>query len=122
MAKKRYAEAAAGRASMLARRPGDMAVITVDTPAPFRLSDVIAYLDDQLGRLERTRANLPYRRLKARIEQVVADQRYNFMFGGLTVQDTMTSVLSRLFRIPNDGKPISVIDLSTVPQRKSSTW
>jgi DNA helicase HerA-like ATPase len=31
------------------------------------------------------------------------------------VQDTMTSVLSRLFRIPNDGKPISVIDLSTVP-------
>ncbi len=37
------------------------------------------------------------------------------MFGGLTVQDTMTSVLSRLFRIPNEGKPISVIDLSTVP-------
>jgi len=114
-AKKRYADAAAGRAALLARRPGDMAVITVDTPAPFRLSDVIAYLDEQLGRLERTRVTLPYRRLKARIEQLVADQRYNFMFGGLTVQDTMTSVLSRLFRIPNDGKPISVIDLSTVP-------
>jgi DNA helicase HerA-like ATPase len=114
-AKKRYADAAAGRASVLTRRPGDVAVITVDTPAPFRLSDVIAYLDEQLGRLERTRATLPYRRLKARIEQLVADQRYNFMFGGLTVQDTMTSVLSRLFRIPNDGKPISVIDLSTVP-------
>ena len=114
-AKKRYADAAAGRASVIARRPGDMSVITVDTPAPFRLSDVIAYVDEQLGRLERTRATLPYRRLKARIEQLVADQRYNFMFGGLTVQDTMTSVLSRLFRIPNDGKPISVIDLSTVP-------
>jgi DNA helicase HerA-like ATPase len=114
-AKKRYADAAAGRAAILARRPGDVAVITVDTPAPFRLSDVIAYLDEQLGRLERTRATLPYRRLKARIEQLVADQRYAFMFGGLTVQDTMTHVLSRLFRIPNDGKPISVIDLSTVP-------
>jgi DNA helicase HerA-like ATPase len=115
MAKKRYADAAAGRAAVLTRRPGDMAVITVDTPAPFRLSDVIAYLEEQLGKLERTRATLPYRRLKARIEQLVADQRYNFMFGGLTVQDTMTTVLSRLFRIPNDGKPISVIDLSTVP-------
>ena len=115
VAKKRYADAAAGRAAVLTRCPGDMAVITVDTPAPFRLSDVIAYLDEQLGRLERTRATLPYRRLKARIEQLVADQRYNFMFGGLTVQDTMTAVLSRLFRIPNDGKPISVIDLSTVP-------
>lgn len=112
-AKKRYADAAAGRGQL--RRPGDMSVITVDTPAPFRLSDVIAYLDEQLGRLERTRATLPYRRLKARIEQLVADQRYNFMFGSLTVQDTMTHVLSRLFRIPNEGKPISVIDLSTVP-------
>ena len=114
-AKKRYADAAAGRAAILSRRPGDIAVITVDTPAPFRLSDVIAYLDEQLGKLERTRASLPYRRLKARIEQLVADQRYAFMFGGLTVQDTMTQVLSRLFRIPNEGKPISVIDLSTVP-------
>ncbi len=114
-AKKRYADAAAGRASVLSRRPGDIAVITVDTPAPFRLSDVIAYVEEQLGKLERTRATLPHRRLKARIESLVADQRYNFMFGSLTVQDTMTHVLSRLFRIPNDGKPISVIDLSTVP-------
>ncbi len=114
-AKKRYADAAQGRAALLSRRPGDVAVITVDTPAPFRLSDVIAYIDEQIGKLERTRATLPYRRLKARIEQMVADQRYNFMFGSLTVQDTMTHVLSRLFRIPNEGKPISVIDLSTVP-------
>ncbi len=114
-AKKRYADAAAGRATMLARRASEATVITVDTPAPFRLSDVIAYVDEQLGKLERTRATLPYRRLKSRIEQLVADQRYAFMFGGLTVQDTMTQVLSRLFRIPNEGKPISVIDLSTVP-------
>ena len=114
-AKKRYADAAAGRAAMLARRAAEATVITVDTPAPFRLSDVIAYLDEQLGKLERTRATLPYRRLKSRIEQMVIDQRYAFMFGGLTVQDTMTQVLSRLFRIPNEGKPISVIDLSTVP-------
>ena len=114
-AKKRYADAAAGRAAMLARRATEATVITVDTPAPFRLSDVISYLDEQLGKLERTRATLPYRRMKSRIEQMVVDQRYAFMFGGLTVQDTMTQVLSRLFRIPNEGKPISVIDLSTVP-------
>jgi hypothetical protein len=114
-AKKRYAEAAAGRAGLIARKPAEAVVMTVDTPAPFRLSDVIAYIDDQLGKLERTRALLPYRRLKARIESLVADQRYNFMFGSVTVQDTMTDVLGRLFRIPNLGRPISVIDLSTVP-------
>ena len=37
------------------------------------------------------------------------------MFGSLTVQDTMTDILGRLFRVPNDGRPITVIDLSTVP-------
>ncbi len=114
-AKRRYSEAAAGRANLLARKAAEVSVITVDTPAPFRVSDVMAYIDDQLGKLERTRITLPYRRLKARLETLVADQRYTFMFGGLTVQDTMTDVLSRLFRVPNDGKPISVIDLSTVP-------
>jgi len=114
-AKRRYSDAAAGRAGLLARKPGEAHIITVDTPAPFRVSDVIAYIDGELGKLERTRITLPYRRLKARVETLVADQRYNFMFGSLTVQDTMTDVLGRLFRVPNDGRPISVIDLSTVP-------
>jgi len=58
---------------------------------------------------------LPYRKLKARIETMIADQRYNFMFGSLTVQDTMADILGRLFRVPGDGKPITVIDLSVVP-------
>jgi hypothetical protein len=37
------------------------------------------------------------------------------MFGGVTVQDTMTDVLSRLFRVPIAGRPISIVNLSTVP-------
>jgi DNA helicase HerA-like ATPase len=111
-AKRRYSEAAAGRA----RRPSEITtVISVDTPTPFRLSDVTAYIDDRLGKLERTHLTLPYRRLKTQIESLVADQRYNFMFGSLTIQDTMTDVLSRLFRIPNEGRPITVVDLSTAP-------
>lgn len=114
-AKKRYADAAAGRAGLLARKNTEAQILTADTPAPFRVSDVIAFIDDELGKLQRLRRILPYRRLKSRIEALVADQRYTFMFGSLTVQDTMSDVLGRLFRIPNEGKPISVIDLSTVP-------
>jgi hypothetical protein len=113
-AKRRYGEAAAHR-STLVRRASDGGPITVETPSPFRLSDVIAHLDEHLGKLERTQITLPYRRLKTRIETLVGDQRYNFMFGSLTVQDTMSEILSRLFRVPGDGKPITVIDLSTVP-------
>jgi hypothetical protein len=113
-AKRRYADAAAGR-SLLARKASEGVIITADTPAPFRVSDVIAFIQDELGKLERTRVIAPYRRLKAKLEMLAIDQRYNFMFGSLTVEDTMTDVLGRLFRIPNHGRPISVIDLSTVP-------
>jgi DNA helicase HerA-like ATPase len=113
-AKRRYSESATSRAGALRKAESNM-VITVDTPTPFRMSDIVSWLDDQLGRLERTQFTLPYRRLKARIESLVTDQRYSFMFGSLSVQDTMGEVLARLFRVPGEGRPISVIDLSTVP-------
>jgi DNA helicase HerA-like ATPase len=113
-AKKRYSESATSRAGALRKSESHM-VITVDTPTPFRMSDIVAWLDEQMGRLERNQSMLPYRRLKARIETLVSDQRYAFMFGSLSVQDTMSEVLARLFRVPGEGRPISVIDLSTVP-------
>jgi DNA helicase HerA-like ATPase len=114
-AKRRYSESATSRAGALRKSAESHIIITVDTPTPFRMSDVIAFIDDQLGRLERSQLTLPYRRLKSRIETLVSDQRYNFMFGSLSVQDTMSEVLARLFRVPAQGRPISVIDLSTVP-------
>ncbi|HEX4272483.1 MAG TPA: DUF87 domain-containing protein [Rhizomicrobium sp.] len=114
-AKKRYSESATARSGTLRRSDSNNMVITVDTPTPFRMSDVVAWLDEQLGRLERSQFLLPYRHLKGRIESLATDQRYNFMFGSLSVQDTMSDVLARLFRVPGEGRPISVIDLSTVP-------
>jgi DNA helicase HerA-like ATPase len=115
-AKRRYSESATSRSGALTRKTAEShIIITVDTPTPFRMSDVIAFIDDQLGRLERSQLTLPYRRLRSRIETLVSDQRYNFMFGSLSVQDTMSEVLARLFRVPSQGRPISVIDLSTVP-------
>ncbi|MBV9549917.1 MAG: ATP-binding protein, partial [Alphaproteobacteria bacterium] len=114
-AKKRYSESATSRSGALARKSAESHAITVDTPTPFRMSDVIAFIDEQLGRLERSQLALPYRRLRTRIETLVSDQRYNFMFGSVSVQDTMGDVLARLFRVPAENRPISVIDLSTVP-------
>ena len=113
-AKRRYSDQASIRGGLV-RKTAEPQHMTVETPSPFRLSDVIAYIDEQLGKLERTQMTLPYRKLKMRIETMVADQRYNFMFGSLTVQDTMSEILQRLFRVPSDGKPITVLDLSTVP-------
>jgi hypothetical protein len=113
-AKRRYSDASLQR-SLIARKPLENPFLSVETPAPFRLSDVIFYIDEQLGKLERTRITLAYRKLKARIESLIGDQRYNFMFGSLTVQDTMADILARLFRVPSNGRPLTVIDLSPAP-------
>jgi DNA helicase HerA-like ATPase len=37
------------------------------------------------------------------------------MFGAVSIEDNMVEVLGRLFRMPADGKPITVIDLAPVP-------
>ncbi len=34
---------------LLARKNAETQILTADTPAPFRVSDVIAFIDDELG-------------------------------------------------------------------------
>ena len=99
---------------VLRRKLGDN-FISVDSPTPFKLSDVVSWIDERLGRLERTHSTTPYRRLKSRIETLTSDMRYSFMFSGFTVEDNLVSVLGRLFRIPSIGKPITVVNLAAVP-------
>jgi hypothetical protein len=89
--------------------------ITVDTPVPFRLTTVVQHVDKAMGQLDKASDSLPYLRLKARIETLRADRRFAFMFGGISVQDTMPEVLSRLLRIPVAGRPITIVHLSAVP-------
>ncbi|HJW41692.1 MAG TPA: DUF87 domain-containing protein [Rhizomicrobium sp.] len=110
-AKRRYSDSQAGRL----RRSHESGAVTVDSPLPFRLSDVTAHIDEHLGRLERTHVVLPLRRLKNRIETLVNDPRFGFMFGSLVIEDTMGDILGRIFRIPIDGRPITVINLALVP-------
>jgi DNA helicase HerA-like ATPase len=112
-AKKRFSDATAGR---VRSRVIDTSTTTVDSPTPFRLSDLISYIDEQLGKLERPHPTLAYRRLKSRIEQLTTDPRYVFMFGNPNMEDNMVDILARLFRIPNEGRPVTVIELATVPE------
>jgi DNA helicase HerA-like ATPase len=114
VAKKRYADAAAGR--IRANRVVESASGTVDSPTPFRLSDLTNYIDEQLGKLERPYPTLAYRRLKLRIEALASDPRFSFMFGNPNMEDTMVDILAQLFRVPNDGRPVTVVELSTVPE------
>jgi hypothetical protein len=102
------------KASLLRDRYSGMQ-ITVDTPVPYRLTDIHQLLDDAMGRLDKPESLAPYRWLKSRLEVLTADSRFAFMFGGISVQDNMVRILSRLFRIPVAGRPVTIIDLSGVP-------
>lgn len=89
--------------------------ISVDTPVPYYITDVLEAVDKGLGRLEKPAGTIPYLRLKARIEALRADTRFAFMFGGDAVEDVMADILGRILRIPVDGRPVTIIDLSGVP-------
>ena len=89
--------------------------VGVDTPVPYRTSDLTGLLEEYIGKLELRGELAPYKRLKARIEMITRDPRYSFMFGSLTVQDTMAQVLARLFRVPVNGKPIAILELGGLP-------
>ena len=89
--------------------------IGVDTPIPYRTSDLIGVLDEYLGKLDLKGELAPYKRLKAKLEAISRDPRYAFMFGSITVQDNMAQVLARLFRIPVNGKPIAIMELGGLP-------
>jgi len=98
-----------------ARYAADMSTITVDTPTPYRISELLGLIDKTLGALDSTRNTGPYKRLRNRIYTISQDARYSFMFGGLTVQDNLAELLGQFFRIPGGDRPISVIELGGLP-------
>lgn len=115
IAKGRYGSGRAAESGKL-RRPGsDASRYTVDTPVPYRISDLISLIDERMGKLENKRDLSPYRNLKNCIETISQDGRYAFMFGSLTVYDGMTQVLGRIFRVPVNSKPITILELTGLP-------
>jgi uncharacterized protein len=89
--------------------------LTVDSPIPYLLSDLTANINAEMGQLNKAGDTAPYMRLKTKIDEIKSDPRYSFMFSGMLVADTMAGFLGRVFRLPGDGKPISIIDVSGVP-------
>ncbi len=100
--------------SSLARREPDGGY-TVDTPVPYRLSDLVSLLDKELGSLGNKGDRPALKKLKSRIESISRDTHYQFMFASLNVDDSMGEILQNLFRIPHEGKPITILELAGFP-------
>ncbi|MGZ8281352.1 MAG: ATP-binding protein [Allosphingosinicella sp.] len=89
--------------------------LTVDSPIPYTLSDLTSTITHEMGLLNKATDTAPYMRLKGKIDELKSDPRYQFMFSGMLVADSMSTFISRIFRLPAKGKPISIIDVSGVP-------
>jgi len=89
---------------------------TLDTPVPYRLVDLISLIDERMGKLENRSSRIIYHKLISRIETVRNDPRYTFMFDNANVGgDTMADVISHLFRLPAQGKPMTIMQLAGFP-------
>jgi DNA helicase HerA-like ATPase len=99
-----------------AGNPRDAGWITADTPVPYSMGDLVQLIDRELGGLN-SRGNIPvYQRIKSKLTPLQSDRRFDFMFNtGLVVRDDFAALLGRFFRLPAAGKPISVVELASVP-------
>ena len=99
----------------LMRRTSEKSSVTADTPVPFRIADLLALVDERIGRLE-GRAEKPHlRSLKVKIMSAINDPRYHFMFSSNTITDTILDTIARIFRIPGEGKPVTTFQLAGIP-------
>nr|WP_225010807.1 ATP-binding protein [Novosphingobium percolationis] len=114
-----------GRVLLAARQRNRLAAeigkITVDSPIPYLLSDLATILSNEMGKLDKGTNSIPYMRIRSKLDEIKADPRYQFMFSGMLVGDTMAEFIAKVFRLPANGKPISIIDVSGVPSDITST-
>ena len=109
------------QARMKSRLAESFGKVTVDTPIPYLMNDLSTILQNEMGKLDKSTTTAPYMRIKAKLDELKSDPRYQFMFSGMLVGDTMAEFIAKIFRLPSRGKPISIIDVSGVPSEVTST-
>jgi DNA helicase HerA-like ATPase len=114
VAKSNYSRLRSTQDRFAAKRAGSG--YTVDTPVPYILQDLVALIDERMGKLENRSSRIKYSKLISRIEIVRNDPRYAFMFANANVGgDTMGEVIGQLFRLPANGKPMTIMQLAGFP-------
>ena len=89
--------------------------LSVDTPVPYSMNDLLSVISDQMGKLDNKSSATHYIRLKIKIEELTNDPRYAFMFDRTLFFETLENIIATLLRMPGKGKPISIVDLSRIP-------
>src|SRR5262249_32174603 len=89
---------------------------TVDTPVPYVLADLLALIDERMGKLENRSSRMTHYKLIQRIEAIRNDPRSAFMFENANVGGApMADGIGNLFRMPANSKPMTIMQLAGFP-------
>jgi DNA helicase HerA-like ATPase len=117
LAKTAYLQNGAGSEHAIARqRYLDDTGFTADTPVPYHIEDLISLLDERMGKLENRSSRGTYFKLISRLQTFRNHPRHSFMFESANIgRDSMAEILSALFRLPPNGKPMTIMQLAGFP-------
>jgi len=116
LAKAAYLQYRGADRALAKKRDNRTTGFTADTPVPYRLEDLLALLDERMGKLENRSSRMVYHKLMSRIQIVRNNPRYAFMFENANLGgDTMADILAQLFRLPPEGKPMTIMQLAGFP-------
>ena len=115
-------DAQGGQASLVRSTNTAKQRINADTPVPYRMLDLLKLIEDRIGKLDGKAEKPHLKALKDRIETIVNDARFQFMFdptkcGG----DRINNVISEIFRIPQGDRPICIMEMSGLPSEVVSS-
>lgn len=90
--------------------------ISADSPVPYRVPDLMKLIDARLGLLDNKSEKPLLKTLAEKISTIAVDTRFQFMFdqnacGG----DKIEEIISKIFRLPQNGLPICVLEMSGLP-------
>ncbi|WP_157015784.1 ATP-binding protein [Mesorhizobium xinjiangense] len=97
------------------RRSSDMGAVTADTPVPYRVADLIRLIDERMGMLDAKSERPALKTLRARLDSVINDPSYRFMFGPHVTEETIHQALGRIFRVPHEGRPVLCFQMAGMP-------
>ncbi len=116
LAKVRYREEAEKTNATLMKKKSK-SNLTADMPVPYRIADLLKLIDERLGMLEGKADKPILKSLEYRLQSIADDPRFRFMFdqtngnGG----DIMEQIISKIFRVPHNDRPICVLEMSGLP-------
>lgn len=115
IARERFASSESTTAPSLLKKDRDYSSMTADTPTPYRIADLIKLIEERIGQLEGKTDRPVMKALRQRLQALIADPRYRFMFSAPTAMDTMRQTIGHIFRVPKNDRPICVFQLAGLP-------